>query len=326
MEFMKQLDKGQLGIQFIDEKRILIAAILSGVLMLVSLASLSVQWLNLGVDFTGGTLIEVQYENPADLPAIRQALQTQQDEGENALPLQDVTVQYFGTDKDVVIRLGPVEHTNQETFSNQVLSVLKGQDPKVTLRRVEFVGPQVGQELVENGGLAMLYTLFGILIYVAVRFEYRFSIGAVLALVHDTVITLGFFSLTRMEFDLTVLAAVLAIIGYSLNDTIVVFDRIRENFLVMRKKTPQEVMNASLNQTLIRTLMTSLTTLLVVFALFILGGELIHSFATALIIGILVGTYSSIYVASAVTLKMGVSKADLLPVQKEGADSLDDRP
>jgi len=210
-------------------------------------------------------------------------------------------------------------------LSNQVLALLKTQVSDVSLRRIEFVGPQVGKELVENGGLAMLYTLFGILIYVAMRFEYRFSLGAVLALVHDTVITLGFFSITRMEFDLTVLAAVLAIIGYSLNDTIVVFDRIRENFLVLRKRTAQEVMNISINQTLIRTLMTSFTTLLVVFALFFLGGELIHSFSAALIVGIGVGTYSSIYVASAIALKLGVSKNDLMPVQKEGGE-IDSRP
>ena len=188
------------------------------------------------------------------------------------------------------------------------------------MRRVEFVGPQVGEELTEDGGLAMLYALLGILIYVALRFQMRFSIGAIAALVHDVIITMGVFSVLQMNFDLTVLAALLAVIGYSLNDTIVVFDRIRENFHKMRKANPVEVMNASLNQTLSRTIMTSVTTLLVLTALFLVGGEIIHGFSTALIIGVLIGTYSSIFVASPVTLALGISKDDLMPVEKEGAD------
>lgn len=188
------------------------------------------------------------------------------------------------------------------------------------MRRVEFVGPQVGEELTEDGGLAMLYALLGILIYVALRFQMRFSIGAIAALVHDVIITMGVFSVLQMDFDLTVLAALLAVIGYSLNDTIVVFDRIRENFHKMRKSTPIEVMNASLNQTLNRTIMTSVTTLIVLMSLFLVGGEIIHGFSTALIIGVLVGTYSSIFIASPVTLALGISKEDLMPVEKEGAD------
>jgi preprotein translocase subunit SecF len=191
-------------------------------------------------------------------------------------------------------------------------------EAQIDVRRVEFVGPQVGEELTEQGGLAMLYALIGILIYVSLRFEYRFAIGSVVALIHDVVITLGFFSLLQIEFDLTVLAAVLAIIGYSLNDTIVVFDRIRETFLRLRKGSSEEIVNKALNDTLSRTLMTSVTTLLVVLALFSFGGEVIHAFSIALLLGIVIGTYSSIYIASNTILTMGVSKEDLMPVQKEG--------
>jgi preprotein translocase subunit SecF len=208
-------------------------------------------------------------------------------------------------------------------LSNEVVSMLQAKnDTEIDVRRVEFVGPQVGDELTEQGGLAMLYALIGILIYVSLRFEYRFAIGSVVALIHDVVITLGFFSLTRIEFDLTVLAAILAIIGYSLNDTIVVFDRIRETFLKMRKGTSQEIVNRALNDTLSRTLMTSLTTLLVVLALFIFGGEVIHAFSIALLFGIVIGTYSSIYIASNTILAMGVSKEDLLPPVKEDDENV----
>ena len=192
------------------------------------------------------------------------------------------------------------------------------------MRRVEFVGPQVGEELTEQGGLAMLYALIGILIYVSFRFEYRFAIGSVVALVHDVILTLGFFSVTQLEFDLTVLAAILAIIGYSLNDTIVVFDRIRETFLKMRKGTSEEIVNRALNDTLSRTLMTSITTLLVVTSLFIFGGEVNHAFSIALLIGILIGTYSSIYIASNTILAMGISKADLMPPEKDDEDVNED--
>jgi preprotein translocase subunit SecF len=196
---------------------------------------------------------------------------------------------------------------------------------KAELRRVEFVGPQVGDELTENGGLAMLYALIGILIYVALRFEYRFAVGSVIALIHDVVITIGLFSLFQIEFDLPVLAAVLAVIGYSLNDTIVVYDRIRENFRKMRKGKPSEIVDVSLNQTLSRTIMTSTTTLFVLIALFVFGGQIMHGFALALIFGIVIGTYSSIYVASSAVLMLGISKADLMPVQKEGVE-LDSEP
>ena len=229
----------------------------------------------------------------------------------------DAQVQHFGTSRDVLIRIAPRDNRASAELSEEVLTALQNADSAVDMRRVEFVGPQVGEELTEQGGLAVLYALLGILIYITLRFEYRFSFGAVAALVHDVIITLGVFSLVQVEFDLTVLAAILAVIGYSLNDTIVVFDRIRENFRKMRKGTPTDIMNVSINQTLARTLMTSLTTLLVLLALFFLGGEIIHSFALALIVGVFVGTYSSIFVAGASTLALGVSKADLMPVEKE---------
>lgn len=294
------------------------AAGLSLSLILVSVVSLVAQTLNFGIDFTGGTVVEVGYPDPVDLEPVRQKLT---DAG-----FVDAVVQHFGTAKDVLIRLAPHDEISKAELSDHVVRLLEEQSGgKVELRRVEFVGPQVGEELTEEGGLAMLVALGGILIYVALRFEYRFALGAVAALVHDVLITLGFFSVTRMEFDLTVLAAVLAVIGYSLNDTIVVFDRVRENFRKMRKGAPEEIMNRSLNQTLSRTLMTSMTTMLVLAALFFLGGELIHSFASALLVGIFVGTYSSIYVASPVTLALGVSKADLMPVKKEGVE-VDGRP
>ena len=229
-------------------------------------------------------------------------------------------MQHFGTSKDVLIRL-PVADADEDkaTLSNRVIDALAATG-KPEMRRVEFVGPQVGDELRDKGGLAMLYALIGILVYVALRFEWRFSLGSVAALVHDVILVVGFFAITQVEFDLTVLAALLAVIGYSLNDTIVVFDRIRENFRRIRKATSEGVLNTSINQTLSRTLMTSLTTLLVLFALFLFGGEVIHSFSIALIVGVIVGTYSSIYVAGSSLLALNVSKEDLMPVEKETAN------
>jgi preprotein translocase subunit SecF len=274
--------------------------------------------LNLGVDFTGGTLIELGYTQTADLVAIRNTLVEQE--------LGDASVQQFGTPQDVLIRIAGGGAGSQSTLSNQVYAGLsEAADQPVTLRRVEFVGPQVGDELTEDGALAVLVALLAIMIYVALRFEWRFALGSVLALAHDVLITLGLFALFQIEFDLPVLAAVLAVIGYSLNDTIVVFDRVRENFRKLRKGTPLEIVNISLNNTLSRTLMTSLTTVLVLLALYFLGGEIIHGFAFALLIGVLIGTYSSIYVASTAVLMLGVSKADLMPVVKEGVVE-DDRP
>ena len=304
---MKPLD---LKIDFMGKRRL--AIILSSVLILASIASLVVRGLNFGIDFTGGTLIEVGYPEAADLGGLRQVLG---DAGYG-----DVQMQHFGTSRDVLIRVAPRADRASAQISEEILAALKRADAGVEMRRVEFVGPQVGEELTEQGGLAMLYALIGILIYVSLRFEYRFSLGAVAALVHDVIITLGVFSLLQIEFDLTVLAALLAVIGYSLNDTIVVFDRVRENFRKIRKGGSEQVMNISVNETLSRTIMTGVTTLLVLTALFFLGGEVIHAFALALIIGIFVGTYSSIYVAGALALLLGVSKADLMPVQKEGAE------
>jgi preprotein translocase subunit SecF len=294
-----------------------IAAVFSAVLITISLGSLFTQGLNLGIDFTGGTLVEVGFSESVELEGVRASLK--------GTEFSEATVQYFGSAKDVLIRVVPKEGKNSAAISTELLRLLNeiGQQPE--LRRQEFVGPQVGEELTEEGGLAMLAALAMIMFYVAVRFQLRFSAGAIAALAHDVIIVTGFFSLTQMNFDLTVLAAILAVIGYSLNDTIVVFDRIRENFRRMRKEEPLEVIDISLNQTLSRTFITSLTTLLVLFALFFIGGEIIHSFSAALIVGVVIGTYSSIYIASPVTLALGVSKQDLMPVEKEG-DDLPDRP
>jgi len=290
------------------------AIILSGVLMMICLVSIVARGLNLGIDFTGGTLIEVGYQSSADLNKVRGELAS------SGFP--DAVVQHFGTSKDVLVRIAPREDLSSAQLSTTMLEILKNtSDTPVEMRRVEFVGPQIGDELVEKGGMAMLIALACILIYVWIRFEKRFSLGSIAALVHDVIFTMGLFALFQLEFDLTVLAALLAVIGYSLNDTIVVFDRVRENFRIMRKGTPEDVVNRSINQTLSRTLMTSLTTLLVLMALFIFGGELIHGFATALIIGVIVGTYSSIYVATSTALMLGVTKQDLMPPEKEGADS-----
>jgi preprotein translocase subunit SecF len=296
-------------IDFLGKRKL--AMIFSSLLVIASIASFVVNGMKLGIDFTGGTLVEVGYKQSADLAVLRSALA---ESGFN-----DATVQNFGTTRDVLIRLKPDDTLSNAELSTRVLEAVNqnAADP-ATLRRVEFVGPQVGDELAEDGGLALLYSIFGILIYVAWRFEYKFSLGSVAALIHDVIITLGVFSVFGMEFDLTVLAAVLAVIGYSLNDTIVVYDRIRENFRKLRKGDAQEIMNASLNQTLSRTLMTSLTTALVLIALAFLGGEIIHNFALALLVGVGIGTYSSIYVASPVVLGLGISKDDLMMPEKEG--------
>lgn len=304
-----ELFKRQTRIDFLGHRRVAMSVSLA--LLLLAIGSLGLRGLNLGLDFTGGTLVEVGYPQAVALQGVRGELA---DAG-----LRDAVVQHFGTSRDVLIRIPP-DVASGERVGDRVLAAVGGEDSGAELRRVEFVGPQVGEELKEQGGLAMLYALAGILAYVAFRFEYRFALGAVAALVHDVTITLGFFSLTGVEFDLTVLAALLAVIGYSLNDTIVVFDRIRENFVRVRKGTPIEVANLSINQMLSRTLTTSGTTLVVVVALAVLGGEIILPFSEALIVGVLVGTYSSIYVASSLVLSLGVSKEDLIPPEKEGAD------
>ncbi len=295
-------------INFMGQRKIAMA--FSALLLLASLGSLVVNQLNWGLDFTGGTLVEVHYSESADLSAIRSTL--------NSTGYAGAIVVSFGTDRDVLIRMpqgysdtqgGELLITLQEAFTGTV-----------ELRRIEFVGPQVGDELREQGGLAMLLALGLVMLYIAFRFQIKFAVGAVIALVHDVVITLGFFSIMGYEFDLTVLAAVLAVIGYSLNDTIVVSDRIRENFRKLRKVGPEEIINISLTETLGRTVVTSMTTLLVLVSLALFGGEMIHGFAIALIVGVIVGTYSSIYVAASALMMMGVSKEDLMIPVKEGAD------
>lgn len=290
-----------------------LAMTISLLLMLASIVSLATLKLNVGIDFTGGSIIEVGYQQAVELEPIRDALET--------AGFADAIVQHFGSASEVLIRLVPDVNKDKAELSSEIIALLNDtSSTPIDVRRVDFVGPQVGEELTEDGGLAVLYALIAILIYVAFRFEYRFSLGSVAALVHDVVITLGVFSILQLNFDLTVLAAILAVIGYSLNDTIVVFDRIRENFRKMRKQTPVEVVNISINQTLSRTLMTSFTTLLVLISLFFLGGEVIHAFATALIIGIVVGTYSSIYIASTAALALGLSRSDLLLPDKDGEE------
>jgi len=284
------------------------AMIFSILMILASIGSLFVNGLNLGVDFTGGTVIEVGYPEAANVDEIRKSLTAAK---------YDASVQHFGTAKDVLIRIAPHEGVERSKVGDNVLSILKEANPAVEMRRVEFVGPQIGDELRDDGGTAMLLALAGILIYVTLRFEFRFSVGAIIALVHDVLITVGIFSITRMEFDLTILAAILAIIGYSLNDTIVVFDRVRENFLKLRKVNAVESINTSINQTLSRTIVTSLTTLLVLIALYYFGGKVIHGFSLAMIIGVIVGTYSSIYVASSSLIMMGITREALLPPEKD---------
>ncbi|HCI02579.1 MAG TPA: protein translocase subunit SecF [Oceanospirillaceae bacterium] len=284
-----------------------IALALSVTLMVVAAASLAINKLQFGLDFTGGTLIEVGYEQAPDLVTVRSQLQT--------AGFDDAVVQNFGSERDVLVRLG--QAFNDKVGEN-VLAVLQaGSASDVELRRSEYVGAQVGEELTEQGGLGMLVALAIVMLYVAFRFQLKFSVGAVVALIHDVLIVLGIFSLLKLDFDLTVLAAILAVIGYSLNDTIVVSDRIRENFRKLRKGTSEEIINESLSQTLGRTLVTSITTILVLTALLIFGGELIYGFALALLIGVVVGTYSSIYVASNVLLLLGISKEDLIIPPKE---------
>lgn len=298
------------NIDFIGKSRLAVG--LSLVAISVSLIAVFMRGLNFGVDFTGGTVVEVGYPQAVELGAIRDRL--------HAAGFEDSEVQYFGTAKDVIIRLMPIETAARSELSNALLNELRRDDPEVELRRVEFVGPKVGEELRESGGLALLYALFGILIYVAFRFEYRFAFGAVIALVHDVVLTVGFFSLTAIDFDLSVLAAILAVIGYSLNDTIVVYDRIRESFVRPKRHNAEDIINAAINRTLARTLVTSLTTLLVLSVLLILGGEGIAPFSIAMIVGVLVGTYSSVYIAGYSLLVFGLTKEDMQPVKKEGEE------
>lgn len=310
-----QLLHGKPHIDFMSKRKTALTTSL--LLIFLSIASLGINGLNLGIDFTGGYLIEVGYPDDADIESIRNALADNK--------FKDAQVQTFGTSKDVLIRIAPSSDINKASISDKILETLnKNSDQPIEMRRVEYVGPQVGEELRDQGGMAMLVALFFILIYVSLRFQFKSAVGAILALVHDVIITVGCFSILQLDFDLSVLAAILAIIGYSLNDTVVVLDRIRETFRTVRKSTPTEIINLSINQTISRTLMTSFTTLIVLLSLFYLGGEVIHGFAAALIIGVVVGTYSSIYVASSTLMTMNITKQDFLVQSKE--EVVDDMP
>ncbi|WP_461516645.1 protein translocase subunit SecF [Porticoccus sp.] len=292
-----------------------LAVAFSLTLILCSFLSLATKGLVFGLDFTGGTQIEVGYPSPADLSVVRNQL--------SVSGFENPVVVYFGSESDVLVRM---QGKPDEGIAEAVLKSLDPEDEGILeVRRVDYVGPQVGDELREDGGLGMLAALAVVMLYVAIRFQYKFAIGAVVALIHDVIITLGFFSITGLEVDLTVLAAVLAVIGYSLNDTIVVADRIRENIRLLRATELIDVINESLTQTLGRTVITSLTTIFVLIALFVFGGELIHNFSIALIVGIVIGTYSSIYVAANTLLLMGLRREDLLPPEKEG-DEFDGLP
>ena len=294
-----------------------LAMVFSLILIIISLGSLAIKGLNLGIDFTGGYLIEAGYQEDVDLDIVRNKLAE--------ATFSDALVQNFGSSKDIIVRIAPRPDINKATIGDNILRVLKTtSEQEVSMRRLEFVGPQVGDELRDDGGIALLVALGGILVYISLRFQLKSAVGAILALIHDVIITIGAFSITQLEFDLTILAAVLAVIGYSLNDTVVVLDRIRETFRNVRKTSPEEILNISISQTLARTLVTSLTTLLVLIALFFFGGEIIHGFSIALIIGVIIGTYSSIYIASNTLLILNIHKQDFLVVAKE--EVVDDAP
>lgn len=292
--------------------------IFSVILILVSIGSLVINGMQFGMDFTGGTQIQVSYSKPQDLEEVRGIVRN--------IGFQNFEVVNFRTDQDVQIRIqetgsADVDQREAAQATDIVLEALRANtSAEIEVLGTGFIGSQVGEELREQGGLGMLVALIMIMIYIAIRFQFKFSVGAVAALAHDVIITLGFFSLFKIDFDLTVMAAVLAVIGYSLNDTIVVSDRIRENFRLLRKTEPEELINISITQTFSRTIITSLTTLLVLLALFIFGGDMIHGFATALIVGVLIGTYSSVYVAAEVLLYMHITKEDLMPPVKEGEE------
>ncbi len=287
----------------------------SAFIILGSVILVLVRGLNFGIDFTGGVVVEAGYSGPADLQATRQALAE--------AGLQGAQVQSFGTATDVLVRLPPAEGQQAMALTEAAVAAIRSVDPEAEVRRTESIGPQVGKELAEKGATAMLMTLLFIGLYVILRFQWKFSVGAILAALHDPFLVVGFFALTQMTFDLAVLSAILAVIGYSLNDTVVVFDRVRERLLSMRKATPAEVVDRAINETLSRTIMTSGTTLIVVLSLLFLGGEALRGFAAALAVGIVVGTYSSIYVAGATVLDLGLSQRDLMPPEKrEEADGL----
>jgi preprotein translocase subunit SecF len=291
--------------------------VVSAVMILVSIASLAVRGLNFGIDFTGGVVLELNFPQAADLEKVRAGL--------DKAGYGDAAVQSFGTSRDVLVRLLPEQGQDVNVLGRNVLAAVQAGDPGVELRRTEVVGPQVGQELAEKGALAVLFTFLLILAYVALRFQWKLGVGAIVAALHDPIVILGFFSLSGLTFDLPALAAILAVIGYSLNDTVVVFDRLRERFIAVRKGTPEQIIDMAVNETLSRTIMTSATTMLTVLALLFFGGEILRGFATALTIGIVVGTYSSIYIASATALDLKLTARDLLPAQREKG-AVDDMP
>jgi len=305
------------SIDFLSPSRRKIALVLSVVFVVVSFASLATRGLDFGIDFTGGILLEVGYEQPADLEAIRGTLAS--------AGFADAQVQLFGRDTDVLVRLPPQPEESAIQVRDQLQATLEAGGQNIDLRRIETVSAQVGSELAERGALAMVVALLLIFVYVMIRFQWKFSAGAVAALAHDAIVTVGFFSIFQLPFDLTVVAAVLAVIGYSLNDTVVAFDRIRENFFALRGVSAEEAMNTSINEMLARTLITGITTLLVLIALLVLGGESIAPFSIALIVGIIVGTYSSIYTASATALALNVSPQDLIEPIKDPS-LIDDLP
>jgi preprotein translocase subunit SecF len=312
-----RLIKDKPNIDFLSRSRRNIAIAISILAVVISIASFAIRGLNLGIDFTGGVLLEVGYPQQADLVDIRAKLD---DAG-----FEQYVVQAFGTPTDVLVRLAPQPGEDSNAIRDRLFGVLSGGDSAVELRRVELVSAQVGEELTEQGGLALIFALMMIFIYVMFRFQWKFAMGAVAALAHDVIVTVGFFSLTGISFDLSVVAAVLAVIGYSLNDTVVAFDRIRENFTKLRGATSEESMNTSVNEMLARTIITGLTTLVVLIALLVLGGQSVRPFSIALIVGIVVGTYSSIYTASATALMLHVNAKDLLPPEID-PDLVDDLP
>ena len=309
--------KNKTTINFLGENRRRVALFLSAIMISVSLGSIITKGLDFGIDFTGGVLLEVGYPGPANLPEIRSLLAND--------GFDEVQVQSFGSEEEVLLRLPPQVGQDPNYIRDRLRGLLATDEPEVLLRRVEFVGPQVGEDLTEQGGLAMIFAIMMIFAYVMFRFQWKFAAGAVCALLHDVIITVGFFSLFNFEFDLTVVAAVLAVIGYSLNDTVVAFDRIRENFIKLRGVASDEAMNISINEMLARTIITGVTTLVVLIALLLLGGESVRPFSIALIVGIIIGTYSSIYTAGAIALVLDVNTKDLLPPEKD-PDLIDDLP
>jgi len=290
---------------------------ISGVLILASLLMIGIRGLNFGIDFTGGVVLELNFPQAADLDKVRDALANAGHE--------DASVQSFGTERDVLVRLLPKEGENTGAVGEGVLEAVRAYAPAVQLRRTEVVGAQIGEELAEQGALAALFAFLLILAYVAIRFQWKLGVGSIVAALHDPILVLGFFAATQMTFDLPTLAAILAVVGYSLNDTVVVFDRIRERFLMMRKGTPAEIVDLAINDTLSRTLMTSVTTLIAVFSLLFIAGDVLRGFSVALAIGVFVGTYSSIFVASSIALDLKLTARDLMPVQRE-KDAIDDMP